>query len=218
MAAKIQLQQASRDVYWAEPRGQTETETGNTVAGNGPSVILIFGWSGGFQLVELAHMMRGVETEGPRPPTAIIFDSLPGQMELFGAFAAILAPVKSKLLKYASFLPFAFVYYIINLWSFLTRAEPMFDRLRNSLNDERLLPWTTKRTPRLYLFSDTDKLVEHAHVLEHIAEAKGIGLNVKAVEFKGTPHVAHARRDPETYWKAVEDVWAEAVRVCKIQT
>lgn len=90
---------------------------------------------------------------------------------------------------------------------------PLLVRLRNALNDEHLLPWATKKTCRLYIFSDTDKLVQHSAVLEHIAEAKALGLNVQGVEFMGSPHVAHMRQNPTRYWKAVEDVWNQATNV-----
>ncbi|KZP27965.1 hypothetical protein FIBSPDRAFT_780474 [Athelia psychrophila] len=178
-----------------------------------PSLLVhAFSNGGGFQLVELSHMLRDTEIVGPRPPVAIIFDSMPGLMDLRGTFRALTAPVKSKPLKYVIFLPFAFVYYAFAFVALVTRTVPMIDALRNSLNEERLLPWTTKNTPRLYIFSDTDKLVQHGAVLEHIVQANGLGLNVKGVEFKGSPHVAHVRQDPETYWKAVEDTWNEATR------
>lgn len=152
-------------------------------------------------------MLRNHGVVGKRPPVAIVFDSMPGLMDLRGTWRALTAPVKSKLLKFLLVLPFGALYYASAAFTILTRTEPLLVRLRNALNEERLLPWMTKDTSRLYVFSDTDKLVQHKAVLEHIVQARALGLNAQGVEFKGSPHVAHMRQNPARYWKAVEDTW-----------
>ena len=82
--------------------------------------------------------------------------------------------------------------------------------MRAALNQAQVLPWTNVKTPRLYIYSDNDQLVAQKDVAEHIAEAKELGFNVRAEYFKGSSHVSHARLDPDRYWDAVRNVWADA--------
>ena len=65
-------------------------------------------------------------------------------------------------------------------------------------------------TPRLYLYSQADEMVPWTEVEEHAEEARKAGLDVRMERFEGSPHVAHARTDPERYWGAVKKVWEDA--------
>lgn len=166
---------------------------------------------GGLQLLALSQKLHAIETPRDPPAVALILDSVPGRMELVGSLNAMLGAVKSPLMWYLLSIPLIVVYYGTIALSFVTRTELEIDRLRNGLNQQSILPWTTKDTPRLYLYSDTDKLVREKAVVEHMADATGLGLNARGVLFKGSAHVAHARQDPDRYWMEVLDTWKEAV-------
>lgn len=60
---------------------------------------------------------------------------------------------------------------------------------------------------RLYLYSEEDQLVYYKDLEQHAADAKKAGYSVWLEKFDGTPHVAHARKYPERYWKMVRDFW-----------
>ncbi len=100
--------------------------------------------------------------------------------------------------------------FFYNIICTLRRKQGVIDELRAQLNNPLILPWTTASTPRLYLYSDTDRMIARHAVEEHIALAKTAGLNTHVVLFHGSPHVAHARTHPEKYWEAVKSTWAEA--------
>jgi alpha-beta hydrolase superfamily lysophospholipase len=131
-------------------------------------------------------------------------------MQLGSALAAFLAPVRSTLFRIVMSLPLIVIYYVLSFVTFITRQRPLFDQMREDLNRAQILPWTNQKTPRLYIYSDTDKLVQQKAVEEHIAEAEELGLNVRAEYFKGSSHVSHVRTNPDRYWAAVKDIWIEA--------
>ncbi|EEB97368.1 hypothetical protein MPER_03326, partial [Moniliophthora perniciosa FA553] len=70
-------------------------------------------------------------------------------------------------------------------------------------------------TPRLYAYSDTDEVVAHESVEEHLEGIRTI-LNVRAERFTGSRHVSHAKKDPKRYWSAVEGLWNEALHEAKV--
>ena len=94
----------------------------------------------------------------------------------------------------------------------------MITEMRERMNEANLLPWISKSTPRLYMYSDVDMMVPAIAVEDHIAAATAKGLVVRAEFFHGTPHVSHVRQDPERYWGAVRKVWAEAVKTHMLQS
>lgn len=143
-------------------------------------------------------------------PTCIIIDSAPGKGGIRTALEAFTISIKSRILK-------AIAYVLLGAWMFLytltltlRRKQGPIEEIRSKLNNPLILPWTTANTPRLYLYSDADRLIPYHAVEEHVALAKTIGLNAHAVQFHGSPHVAHARTHPEKYWEAVKSTWAEA--------
>ena len=82
--------------------------------------------------------------------------------------------------------------------------------MRTMLNKCLLLPWFSKHTPRLYLYSQAEEMVLWTEVEKHVEEVRKVGLDVRMKRFEGSPHVVHARIDPERYWGAVKKVWEDA--------
>ncbi|KAM7211168.1 putative indole-diterpene biosynthesis protein [Rhypophila decipiens] len=57
---------------------------------------------------------------------------------------------------------------------------------------------------RAYIYSDEDKMVSPGTIGDHADDAVGKGFVVVRRElFAGSSHVAHARADPERYWRVV---------------
>lgn len=101
-----------------------------------------------------------------------------------------------------------FVYSRIMRWLF--GKKDLVESLRGALNNSRVLPWTSKYTPRLYIYSRKDELVPYKEVESHAREAAALGLDVRQETFEDSAHVAHARADPERYWGAIERTWTKA--------
>jgi alpha-beta hydrolase superfamily lysophospholipase len=166
---------------------------------------------GAFQMLELSRMLQSSgETPSTDPAIAIIYDSVPGRWSLSSMLAAFLAPFRSTVARMLIAIPLTIIYSFLTAFSFITRERSSVDQMREALNKARVLPWTNKETPRLYIYSDTDELVQQEAVAEHIAKAQELGLNVRSEYFKGSAHVSHVRADADRYWAAVKKVWAEA--------
>ncbi|KAI9336334.1 hypothetical protein BDR26DRAFT_1008889 [Obelidium mucronatum] len=58
--------------------------------------------------------------------------------------------------------------------------------------------------PRLFLYSDSDDLVQASEVKEYIQQAKEEGVVVEERFFVGSPHVKHAVVFKEEYWNTVD--------------
>jgi len=177
-------------------------------------LVHMFSNGGARQLTTMTEDLRGIEVaSGEKPPTTcLVFDSCPGHPSLRIALRAFSTTFKYVLLKLLARIVAAVLLSSLALVYIIARKPHIIKALREKLNHPRLLPWTSVESCRLYLYSDTDKLVPSGSVEEHIAEAKAKGLNVRAVLFKGSPHVAHARVYPERYWNAIQAAWTEAKR------
>ena len=59
------------------------------------------------------------------------------------------------------------------------------------------------RIPKLFLYSDEDKMVVADEIEVGIAKARSLGTPVETVKFHGSEHVAHFRLNPELYSKTI---------------
>ncbi|GAA6041266.1 hypothetical protein JCM8097_001305 [Rhodosporidiobolus ruineniae] len=139
------------------------------------------------------------------PARAIVFDSCPGHSTLQTTLKAFTAGIRNRFLRVPAMAFFTVVYGVMKLVDFIRRRPPVLTRLSLYLNSPSF-----PSVPRLYLYSEADELVPFTDVEHHAAEAKKRGVEVKTVRFEGTPHVAHARAEPERYWGAVKTFWEEA--------
>ena len=143
--------------------------------------------------------------------SALILDSCPGQGRKDSAKKAFGANIKLPILKAILGILADVLYWYCTLRGTVLAGVPLrFTRMRNFLNSESALPWLTRSTPRLYAYSNTDPMVPWQEVEAHAAEAEALGFNVQLLKFANSPHVAHARGHPETYWGAVAGLWKKA--------
>ncbi|EJT46965.1 hypothetical protein A1Q1_04208 [Trichosporon asahii var. asahii CBS 2479] len=70
-------------------------------------------------------------------------------------------------------------------------------------NDKR---WLGPEVRRTYVYSDEDALIKSSDVEAHAAEAEARGFVVRREKFT-SPHVAHARDDPERYWRIAKETF-----------
>ncbi|BGP39390.1 hypothetical protein JCM10449v2_003328 [Rhodotorula kratochvilovae] len=136
---------------------------------------------------------------------AIVLDSCPGLQNFKGTIAAFTAGVKSPFVKVPLVAILTVVFGALRLWDIIKRQPPILSRLSSYLNSSAF-----PAVPRLYLYSDIDKLVPCADVERHAAAARAAGVEVRTERFDGTPHVAHARVEPERYWGAIQEVWEKS--------
>ncbi|BGO98833.1 hypothetical protein RTG_01033 [Rhodotorula toruloides ATCC 204091] len=141
------------------------------------------------------------------PARAFVFDSCPGLSTLSSTMAAFTAPIKSAFLRYPAMAVVAMVYGVLRLYGVIFRKTPVLQRLSDYLNSPAL-----PSVPRLYLYSPSDLLIRHTDVEKHTALARSVAgvQDVRLEKFEGTAHVAHARKEGERYWSAVQRLWEES--------
>ena len=95
----------------------------------------------------------------------VIYDSLPGTMEsLSASLAAFTAGIRSSIIKYAMFIPLTLIWALVRTTQFITRTPDAIEESRVVLNSQNPLPWITPSTPRLYIYSASDKITPYAAV------------------------------------------------------
>ncbi|KAG6915815.1 hypothetical protein DXG01_009689 [Tephrocybe rancida] len=143
---------------------------------------------------------------------AIVLDSCPGLGTVQHARRAMGTLVGSPLLRPLLSAIITWLFFYSAVMKRLFGAKNPLEALKYDLNRPNLLPWTRKSTPRLYLASRKDEVVAFYEVEGHAQDAKAAGFeDVRFEVFEDTPHVSHAKFEPERYWGAVEAAWDAAV-------
>ncbi|KAH9918441.1 uncharacterized protein B0H18DRAFT_667982 [Fomitopsis serialis] len=176
---------------------------------------------GALQLISVHNALAKVSSTGMqdashrRPPTALVLDSCPASHELESAIQSW-AP-SHPILHYLSIPPISIVYTAFSILNGLSGHPPLFQGLRSFLNTPNLLPSITEpdhpgATPRVYIYSDVDLVTTANDIETHCANAVSQGFDVTLEQFSGSQHVAHAKSDPDRYWRVVRTVWKKALR------
>jgi len=195
-----------------------ETRGGNTFRG---LLLHILSNGGGFQFMTL-HKIFSKESntnhsEFPRnTPVALILDSTPGDHGLQSAIAS--STPRNPILHLLSIPPITLVYILVYVMNFLSGNSPFYKDLRSTLMYPDLLPSLTsavepKTIPRLYVYSESDKMSIAKDVKKHADEAVRQGFNVTVENFGKSGHVAHARTNPERYWSVISQIWERATKL-----
>ncbi len=169
--------------------------------------LLIHVLSGGGSC-SLHHLYRSYSenTGGARIPKHVtIFDSAPGIFTFQFATNVLTAGIKAGWMK-ALISPMAYLVAIM-YWVAINILGMADDQKTWASNHND--PASNNEARRAYIYSDTDKMVTSAIIEAHADEAERKGFQVWRRElFKGSPHVAHMRTDPERYWNIMKVAWA----------
>ncbi|KAG5724317.1 Transmembrane protein 53 [Termitomyces sp. T112] len=142
---------------------------------------------------------------------AFVLDSCPGLGTMQHVKNSITPLVRNPVLRTLFRGLIVWLFYYSAIMKRLFNSENLFEILKQDLNRPNLLPWTRKSTPRLYLCSKADTMVAFHEVEDHMKNAKAAGFkDVRFEVFVNTPHVNHAKFEPERYWGAVKAVWDAA--------
>ncbi|CAA7262220.1 unnamed protein product [Cyclocybe aegerita] len=148
-----------------------------------------------------------------QPPIAMLLDSLPGDDGFESAMNG--SRPDQPILRIISTPIVILIYGVFHLINMLAGNLPIFTSLRIAVHEPAGLPNLSeskssdvKPAPRLYIYSETDRITLAKNVKRHIDEAAGKGYDVTVERFEKSPHVAHARTDPERYWTAVRELWS----------
>lgn len=165
---------------------------------------------GAWTLAEVSMSLTRMRRSYPAP-SAIVFDSSPGDITLASANGGYASPIQNSLQRSMAMLFISSLYlYAVGSRMIAREPDPWPSALA-TLNTPDFLPWTTTTTPRLYVYSANDQISSAACIDAHAEGARAEGIRVHVIRFEEGEHVAHARRDPERYWGAIKDLWEEAV-------
>lgn len=145
---------------------------------------------------------RFLKTHSRLPFDRMILDCCPGRPEVTSATRAITLSLPSQ---YLVRLIGSYLIYLGLLLSKLINEtfglENTIIRIRRQLNDPAIFPTAT---PRLYLYSEGDAMVDFRDVHDHAQEAKQSGcLVVQEEKFLKAPHCGLPIESSERYWDAV---------------
>ncbi|KAJ3513950.1 hypothetical protein NLJ89_g2660 [Agrocybe chaxingu] len=182
-----------------------EKENGNLDKG---ILLYVMSNGGGFQLAILQKMLTKSPLNAPQqPPIAMLLDSLPGDDGFESAMNG--SRPSQPILRILSTPIIILMYGVFHLLNMLAGNLPIFTGLRIAVHEPAGLPNLSevassdlKAAPRLYIYSETDRITMAKNVKRHIDEARGKGYDVTVERYEKSPHVAHARTDPERYWTA----------------
>lgn len=143
------------------------------------------------------------------PPYTLVLDSTPGTYRYWAGYRAFTTGLSGWALWLA-----APVVHALCMLSWLRhvvlgrrRTGPLA-RLRRALNDSHSRTAELRRT---YVYGPGDALVGWRDVEAHAHDARRAGFVVRTETFQNSQHVAHARTDPDRYWRAVRETWEGSV-------
>ncbi|KAG6811478.1 hypothetical protein H0H92_007250 [Tricholoma furcatifolium] len=173
--------------------------------------LLIHAFSNGgcSQLTCLSRLIKARYPNWDAQPStcALVLDSCPGMGDVNYTKRAV-----GSLLPNSSFRPI-FDIFVTSIFFYYALLKQLFgtlnplEALKCDLNQPDILPWTQKCTPRLYLSSKIDEIVPFYEIERHARDGKDAGFDVRMEVFDDTPHVSHARLQPQRYWTAVQETW-----------
>ena len=189
-----------RDLLPVEPSsGDTKPQILIHIFSNAGSCVL-------YHLYDLyTQTAKGEKGNGRLLPKHVtIFDSGPGRWNYSVSTQGILTGVPAGLLRWVA-LPLVHLLGLFWWIKYILLKVP--DELHTwglAHNDSGKV----RETCRAYIYSEADEFVNYRAVEEHAerAEAKGFVV-ARREKFPGSPHVAHARSDPEKYWSVIGDTW-----------
>jgi Eukaryotic protein of unknown function (DUF829) len=172
---------------------------------NAKLLLHFFSNGGGFTGVLLAKSYKKKMGKS-LPATAIILDSMPGRVRLQAQVRAFMVALpKNVALRAIATLILYITFPLYKLRYWLTGQLDDVEQIRLELNDKSLFDLDT---PRMYVYSHADDMVEETDVEEHANEAEKLGFTVAREKFLTSGHAAHMIEDPKRYWGAVQNLWA----------
>ncbi|KAK4161066.1 hypothetical protein QBC43DRAFT_346910 [Cladorrhinum sp. PSN259] len=143
----------------------------------------------------------------PLPRHITIFDSAPGVWTYQFAFNLFTAGIKPGLVKTLLATPLGHLVGVLSWLFFGLLGVPDMPKTWATAHSD---PTRNYEARRIYIYGGNAKMVSPATIDAHADEAEVKGFTVwKRELFDGSGHVAHARSDPDRYWRIVRETWVE---------
>lgn len=133
----------------------------------------------------------------------VIFDSAPGKPRMLNAVRAFMSTLHTHpILRYI--LGFCLLIYMLVI-RFLLAMLPACIKSSYGFKLYTRVCDDPTECPQLFLYSKADRIIMAEDVEEVVSRRKARGVDVKAVCWEDSAHVAHLRRHPEIYMKTCLD-------------
>ncbi|KAI9643652.1 hypothetical protein NHQ30_008274 [Ciborinia camelliae] len=181
----------------------------NTASARPELLVHVFSGGGSCMLHHVYDMYTDVASSDDSPKKRIplhttIYDSAPAVFSYQPTYNAVMMGVPPQ--RWIRFLALPAAHLLVMAWWVRIRILGLSDILAvyaKSHNDINKV----QETRRVYIYSDMDKIVPVVDIENHAADAEAKGFHVKREKFIGSDHVAHARKDPDRYWRVVKEIW-----------
>lgn len=141
----------------------------------------------------------------PLPATAMVLDSAPGRDRYGTTVRAFSVSLPKNIMLYMlGAVALRIAYVVLKLATWLGLHRDPIQQVRHDLNNKDFFDADARR---LYIYSDTDGMVDSRFVEEHIEEARSLGYPVRGDKFTGSMHCGHLLKDFERYWATVLATW-----------
>jgi len=168
--------------------------------------LLAFFSNGGLYTTSMLARIYREKTGKPLPATAIILDSTPGRATYEATVRALSVGLpKNILLRFIGILVFRLLFGVYQLQCWIQQRDDFIEKARVDLNEKTLFDINT---PRLYVYSEGDPMVDWRFVEEHSDEAQKLGYVVKKERYVESGHCMHLLLDQKRYWGAVTRLWS----------
>ncbi|CAD6499656.1 BgTH12-03764 [Blumeria graminis f. sp. triticale] len=139
------------------------------------------------------------------PISAIVLDSAPGKATWSASVKAFGVVIPNNFILI--FLGYALIYFLFGIYCGIYKLFNMLDGVaegRIEFNNPELFD---VQTPRLYIYSESDPIVDWNDVEEHAHEAEETGYQVMYEKFTESGHAGHLMVDANRYWGTVRRMW-----------
>lgn len=148
--------------------------------------------------------------EHSSPPCAVIFDSCPSNGGMAQAQKVLSMSIRNPVLYHLAIAVYSVQILVDSTLKAVFGVQTFPEAALDALNRPSILPWFSKASPRLYIYSKADRLVHCAGVEMHAGTGRKLEFDVRMVHFEDSPHIRHAVTDSARYWGAVRKLWEEA--------
>ncbi|RBR14464.1 uncharacterized protein FIESC28_07700 [Fusarium coffeatum] len=148
------------------------------------------------------------------PHVLAVYDSTPGQSKV--TWSNLKRWSNAMAMGPAAKLPWPFFvtqtlcigfFIFIHLFDFVVGRESSPKFCHRLFFDDK---WMSKDSTRLFMYGKKDFLIPAEHIEEHIADGLRCGYKTESQTFE-SGHVDHMRKDPERYWRAIDEVWQRTI-------
>ena len=172
------------------------------MARDDPKILLhLYSNGGANHAASLAYFYRQ-QYNAPLPVSGMILDSAPGVATYRRSIAAMAVGLPQFIL--GRILGYIIIHIMCAaMWvtHHIFKRENIISQIRRQLVDPTLFPTSS---PRVYIYSETDKMVGWKDVEYNAQLAKEAGYRVQTERYGKSAHCGHLRTDPRRYWDAVQ--------------